>query len=304
MNNDYKYYGLMVMATIMWAGAFIAGKLGINQFSPVVLTFLRLLLASIIIFPVMVSKHKDDWKINKEHLLLVFSLGLIGMTGYHLLFFSALKYTTASNAAIINAFNPLITAILASIILKEYLSVKKIFFILTAFTGVLLTITNWNLISLISKGLNKGDMLMLLASSCWAVYSIIVKKGIKVMEPLKLTTYTFISCVVILSPFALKSIIFDHALMVEPSAYLAIIYMAIFPTVFSYTIQQYCIKELGVNTTALFINLTPVFTIILAILFLNEKLYLLNIVSIIMIIVSVIMFNRVSKKEIRLKNLK
>jgi drug/metabolite transporter (DMT)-like permease len=80
--------------------------------------------------------------------------------------------------------------------------------------------------------------------------------------------------------------------------------MAIFPTVFSYTIQQYSIKELGVNRTALFMNLTPVFTIVLAILFLNEKIYLSNIFSIIIIIASVIMFNRANRREIRLKSFK
>ena len=296
MKKNIKYYLLMVVATIMWAGAFIAGKLGINQFSPVVLTFLRMFFAGLIIFPIMKNKYKENWKIGKENFLLIISLAIIGMIGYHLLFFSALRYTTASNAAIINAFNPLITAVLASFILKEYISIKKIFFILTAFIGVLLTITNWDLLSLINNGLNKGDFLMLLGATCWAIYSIIVKKGTNVMEPLKLITYTIITCVILLSPFALKEIIFDKALIVTPSAYMAVLYMAIFPTVGGYTIQQYCIKELGASTTALFINLVPVFTIIFAIIFLNEKLYLLNIVSITIIILSVLMFNMVKEE--------
>ena len=297
MNKEFKYYFLMTLATIMWAGAFIAGKLGINQFSPVVITFLRLLFASIIIFPIMVYKYKENWKIKKENILLVFSLGFIGMTGYHLLFFNALKYTTASNAAIINAFNPLITAVLATIILKERISFKKIFLILTAFLGVLLTITNWNLKSLIVSGLNRGDFLMLMAATCWAIYSILVKKGMSRMEPLKLTTYTFLSCVVIVMPFALKEIILDNALNVTSNAYLAVIYMAVFPTVMGYTIQQFCIKEIGPSTTALFINLVPVFTIIMALVFLHEQLFLLNIVSVSIIIISVFMFTKIGKKE-------
>jgi len=296
MNKEFKYYFLMILATIMWAGAFIAGKLGINQFSPVVITFLRLLFASIIIFPIMKYKYKENWIIKKENILLIFSLGFIGMTGYHLLFFSALKYTTASNAAIINAFNPLITAVLATIILKERISFKKIILIIIAFLGVLLTITNWDLKSLFVSGLNRGDFLMLMAATCWAIYSIIVKKGVNRMEPLILTTYTFISCVVILMPFALKEIIFKNALNVTSNAYLAVIYMAVFPTVMGYTIQQFCIKEIGPSTTALFINLTPVFTIIMALIFLHEQFFLLNIVSISIIIISVFMFTRIGKK--------
>lgn len=296
MDSKLRYYILMVLATIMWAGAFVAGKLGVNEFSPIILTYLRMLIAFIIIFPIMVNKNKKDWKIKKENLLLVFSLGIIGMIGYHLLFFNALRFTTVSNASIINAFNPLITAILASFILKEYLSIKKILLIFTAFIGVVLTITNWDLKMVFTTSFNRGDLLMLMAATCWAIYSIIVKKGMKVMKPLKLTTYTFLACVVVLTPFALKEIIFDNALIVKPMAYIAILYMAIFPTVGGYTIQQYCIRELGPSTTALFINLVPVFSIIMAVLFLDEGFFMLNTISIITIIISVFIFTKIKNR--------
>lgn len=290
MDETSKSYILMIIATVLWAGAFIAGKLGINAFSPLILTYLRIGLAAVIIFPVMVYKHRHDWKLNKEDYMLVIILGIVGMTGYHLLFFEALKYTTASNASVINSFNPLITAVLASIILKEVLSMKKIALILSAFLGVVLTITRWDLIGIVSHGFNKGDLIMLLAATCWATYSIIVKKGMQRISPLKLTTYTFIACVIILTPFAIKEIIVDQALDVPGSSYLAIIYMAIFPTVGGYTIQQYCIKTLGPSKTALFINLVPIFSIMMAVVFLGETFYTINVVSIILVIISVFLF--------------
>lgn len=295
MDNNIKYYILMVLATILWAGAFIAGKLGINEFTPVILTYLRILIAFIILFPIMKKRNPKDWKLKKENYTLVLSLGLVGMTGYHLLFFNALKYTTASNASVINAFNPLITGVFASIILKDKLSSKKIILILIAFLGVTLTITQWDLLKIFSNGINIGDLLMLGGATSWAIYSILVKRGMKNMSPMKLTTYSFLACVVILTPFALKEIIFNGALNVTPSAYLAIFYMAIFPTVGGYTIQQYSIKELGPSTTALFINLVPVFSIIMAVVFLKEDFYMLNIISIAMIIFSVYKYIRLKE---------
>jgi len=295
-NDNVKYYLLMILATFFWAGAFIAGKLGINEFSPVILTYLRILIAFIIIFPIMKHKNPKTWKLEKENYFLVMSLGLIGMTGYHLLFFNALRFTTASNASVINAFNPLITAVFASIILKERLSIKKIVLILIAFLGVTLTITQWNLSNILYGGLNIGDLLMLGGATSWALYSILVKKGMKKMSPMKLTTYSFLACIIILTPFALKEIIYDQALKVKPSAYLAILYMAVFPTVGGYTIQQYSIKAIGPSTTALFVNLVPVFSIIMAVIFLKETFYFLNIISILMIISSVYVYIKLKEK--------
>jgi len=46
MNRDKIIYLLMVIATIFWAGAFIAGKYGVQEFSPLTLTFFTFLIAS------------------------------------------------------------------------------------------------------------------------------------------------------------------------------------------------------------------------------------------------------------------
>lgn len=293
MKDNLKYYISMVFATILFAGAFIAGKLGVGEFSPVVMTYLRISLAAIIIFPIMLHKEKENWKINKEEGILAFKLGLIGMTFYHLLFFSALRYTTASNASVINASMPVLTAIIAFFILKEKLSFRRTFFIFTAFLGVVLTITKWDLTSIYTNGFNKGDLLMICATTSWATYGVIAKKGMKSIKPLKLTAYSFVMCVIILTPFALKEIIFENALDVPPKAYLAIVYMALFPTVIGYTVQQTCIKHIGPSNTALFINLVPIFSIFMATIFLGESLYPLTIVSAFIIILSVISFTRI-----------
>ncbi|MBN2899313.1 MAG: DMT family transporter [Clostridia bacterium] len=281
-------YILMSFAAVFWAGAFIAGKLGINELSPIMLTYLRFLFASIILFGVMKRHMGTDWRLSKSDYKMVLQLSVVGMIGYHLPFFLALRYTTASKAAMINASNPLITAALAALFLGDRLTMKRIGYILIAFMGVLLTITDWQIFDILHLGVNKGDLIMLFASCCWSSYSVLVKSATAKMHPLKLSTYTFIGCVLLLTPFALKEMILDHALNVSAGAYAAVIYMAVFPTVLGYTIQQLSIKEIGPAKTALFINLVPVFSTVLAIAFLKEAVNPINILSGLMIIGAVI----------------
>jgi drug/metabolite transporter (DMT)-like permease len=93
-----------------------------------------------------------------------------------------------------------------------------------------------------------------------------------------------------LFPFTIKELITLDYLEIGWMPFMAVLYMAIFPSVIGYTIQQTAIKELGAGKTALFINLVPVISTIFAIIFLGEKLFKLNVLSGAIIIVSVILF--------------
>ncbi len=292
MKNKTVYL-LMVLASFFWAGAFIAGKLGINALSPVLLTFFRMGLASMILFPILVQKQPKTWKINSGQLKIVIATGLIGMIGYHMFFFSALKYTTASKAAMINASNPLITAFLASLFVSEKLTFKKIFFIFTALLSVIFILINGNIENLLTLTLNKGDLLMLCGTFSWAMYSVIVRKFISGFGALKLSAYTFLSSTIMIAPFAIITFIKTNAISVGLNPYLAVIYMALFPTVMGYLIQQYAIGQIGASKTALFINLVPIISTLLAVILLHEMVHLYHLVSLFGIIISVIGFNRV-----------
>lgn len=290
--NELKMSLLMVMVTIFWAGAFITGKMGVHLLSPLVLTFLRMALATAIIFPIMIHVEKDNWKIKKEDVKYAIATGTVGMIGYHVFFFSALKYTEASKAAMINAINPLLTAMLAAVFLKEKLSSRKALFIIIALVGVFLTLSDWNMDNIINFNFNIGDLLMLAGSVLWAVYAIIVKKVMHRFTPLKLTAYTFLTAAVIVFPFAAPDLARIDFAVTGWMPFMAVLYMAVFPSVLGYTIQQMAIKDLGAARTALFINLVPVFSTIFAVVFLGEKLFMLNIASGALIIFSVIMFTR------------
>lgn len=290
--TNLRIYLLMIMATFFWAGAFIAAKLGVYELSPTILTFLRMGIAAIIIFPIMIKKLGPGWQLKKAELKLVLATSIIGMIGYHMFFFTALKFTTASNASMINATNPLITAVLASLFASERITGKKIAMLLLAFCGVIYIILAGNISSLINMTLNKGDFIMLCGTLLWAIYGIIVKKAVPIMGPLKLTTYTFLFCAIIMAPFATYDFATTNAFSVGVGPYIAVLYMAIFPTVIGYSIQQYAIAEIGPSKASLFINLVPIISTILAVLFLNEQIRYYHLIGAGMIITAVIVYNR------------
>jgi drug/metabolite transporter (DMT)-like permease len=283
---------LMILCSIFWAGAFIAGKMAVMEIPPFTLTFLRFFFASILIFCAMVKFEKKDWRLKKEDLPVVFFLGIVGMVGYHILFFTALKYTSAINTSMIAATNPLMTSILASLFLEEKLNSKRIGAIAVALIGVILIITKGNLMILQNLTFNSGDIIMLLAVFCWAIYSIVSRRVMPKYSPLILTTYSFIICTIFTLPFAMMEKPLLYLPHVTLKSWAAVFYMAVFPSFIGYLVQQVSIRELGVSKTAIFINLVPFFSVILAAVILKEKITLLTVFSGALIILGVSLTTR------------
>ncbi len=284
-----RWFALMVMATAFWAGAFIAGKIGLRTASPVTLTFTRFLLAVACLF--LYARRKGIClRVERRDLGPLAVLGLVGMLGYHLLFFQALHYTTAIKTAMIGATNPIMAAALAALVLGERLDWRRILLMVTALAGVLLTISNWHPALLVRQGPSLGDMFMAGAVVCWSVYSVLVRRLVRRFDPIVTTFYSFLTCAAVLVPFQAVEI-WRRGLGIDARGWMAIVYMGLFPTFIGYLVQQQAIKHLGVGKAALFINLVPVEVMILAVAILGETFLPLNLVSAAMIIGSVLAFS-------------
>ncbi len=284
MKNEKKIYMLMILCTLFWAGAFVAGKIGVKEFPPFSLAFFRFLFATAVIFPIMIKYEEKNWRLKKSDFPIMLILGIVGMFGYHALFFTALKYTTAINSAMIGATNPMITSIIASLIIGERLGIKRFSAILLAFSGVVLTISDGQLHTIRSIDFNIGDIIMLCAVLCWAAYSVISKKVMPKYSPLIITSYSFLVCLIALIPFTLLERPMDYLPNVTWKGWASVLYMSIFASVIGYLVQQISIKAIGPSKTMSFINLVPLFSIILSSLILKETVTSIKIISGIIII--------------------
>lgn len=298
MKEKFEKY-MMLFATIFWAGAFIAGKFSIGEFPVFSLVFFRFLIATIIIFMILI-KTEENWKINKQDLKTFLVLGIVGMVGYHVFFFLSLKYTSATNSSLIGATNPIVTTMLACIFLKDKITYKNILGILISLFGVILITTNGNISVLFNMKFNIGDILMMVAVLCWATYGVLSKKVLEVYSPIKITSYAFLTCVIILIPLVILEKPWVYMPNTTFNGWMSVIYMAIFPSVGGYLIQQMSIKKIGPTKTSLFINLVPVFSMILAFCILGESISIIKIIAGILIICGIctnLIVKKTTKKE-------
>lgn len=286
-----RIYILMVLASLCWASAFIAGKFAVPYIPTFSLTFGRFIIAAVGMYfvkqAVEKAKPEEAYKYRKADLPKFLFTGIIGMVGYHVLFFTSLKFTTAINSSIIGATNPIVTVLLTVIFLHNRIPMRQVLGITLSLLGVVLTITAGDLSALMEVGFNKGDLFMCAAVVFWAAYGVYSKSNCKGISPVAITYYSFVVCTIVLIPFVLWERPWEFLPQVPMSAYVAVLFMAILPSCFAYYVQQVAIKEIGPARASIFVNLVPVFSTVLAVIILGEVLEPIKILTALLIIAGV-----------------
>ena len=272
---------LMVVTAVFWSGAFITGKLAIQEFPPFALTFFRFLFAFPIIYFILYIREPEQVLPHGRQWLPLILLGSIGTFCYHALFFSALQYTTVINSSLIGAMNPMVTTVLAILFFHEQLTRWRLVGIFLSFCGAFLIVTraSWQIIS--TFHFNEGDILMIFAVFSWAIYSLLSRYYMKKyqLSPLMVTTYTFLICVFVCIPFVVWEDPRTYLWMTTTGGWLSVLYMSVFASVIGYLIQMTAIQRIGAPRAAVFVNLVPVFTIIQSVLILGESLTVLTLIG-------------------------
>ena len=267
-------YLLLVLVPIFWGGAFVAAKFVVHELPPFTVATIRFALATLCLLPLMYYQDRERNWLKKEDLSGMLILGLTGIFGYNALFFCGLQFTSATNGSLIVATNPIITLLLSAIFLSEKISWQKALGIFISFTGVIFVITNGEISSLLEANYNVGDLMLMGAPLCWAIYSIVGKRVMAKYSPLASTTYACGFGTLMLLPFSLYELTQKGFSILGQASFLgwlAIVYMAVFASVLGFVWWNKGVEKIGASRTSIFTNLVPVSAVVLAFLLLGEQ---------------------------------
>ncbi len=261
---------LLLTFPMLWGVSFLTGKWAVEELSPELTSFLRFAIVSVVLAPFALRGRsaKEAW--SRRNLFILLLLGLIGIFGYHVLFYWSLKLTSAGNSALIICTDSLLTIGLAVAFLRERMTWRKAAGIALGFAGVVVIVSDGALTTLLTRGPNAGDLIAFGAAVMWAVYSVLCKPIAHSFDPFDLSWATWVAGAVLLSPFLLQQGAMPSLFAASPRAWLSVLYMALASTGLGYFLYLKGIKEIGAAATAKFIFLVPVWVLVLALLFLGE----------------------------------
>jgi drug/metabolite transporter (DMT)-like permease len=287
--KKYQAVSFLVLANLFWAGNYVFGKYVVSEMTPIQMTFVRWMIAVLILFPLAHVIEKPKWgRVWKQWKILLI-MSLLGIVGYNMLLYEALRFTTSLNAALVNSINPAMLAICAVWFLKEKLSVVSGIGLIVSLIGVLLVLTQGALLQVFAIHYNHGDLLMLLAITVWTFYTLIGKK-MDNMPPIAATAVSATLGLLVLLPFFLTSGFSYH---LSGMATMGILYIALFPSVFSFVFWNYAVRAVGASRSGIYLNLLTVFTALISLL-LGNPITLPQIIGGVLVIIGVYLTNRKS----------
>lgn len=266
-NMPYFYVFLLLLTSLLWGGNFVVGKSLVNHASPMTLTSLRWMIAIICLLPLVWFKEKKILPPRGAILPLLF-MGLTGVVLFNIFQFLALEQTSATNVGLISTLNAISIALFSSLFLKEKINTLQILSMILSLFGVVLVLSKGNIALLFSLHFNSGDLWMIAAVCIWGIYSVCSKWATKKTTPIMATLYSGIFGVIILLPFNISQFTVSH---IDASFITSLLYTGVISTVVCMVFWNIGVQKLGATTSGIFLNFNPIFTAILAFLFLGEQ---------------------------------
>jgi drug/metabolite transporter (DMT)-like permease len=246
----------LVGATLFWAGNYVVGASAVRSMSPFSLVYFRWLLAAVPLLLIAHLVERPRWRDVMGRWPLLIVLAGLGLGAYTGLLYEALRHTSPLNAALINSFNPALIVAAAAVFLRERVGWRGVAGLVLGLVGVLLVLTNGNLLAVLRLRYNAGDLLMLLAIAAWTAYTILGRR-VRDVPPIASTAVQALIVVLAMTPLALAT---GVRLPAGRDEMLSLGYIAVFPSVASYVLWNSALTAIDAGKAGVYLNLITVFT--------------------------------------------
>jgi drug/metabolite transporter (DMT)-like permease len=289
-------YVLLTLAPLFWSVNWIFGRAFSPDIPPMAMTFLRWFFALLILAPFAWRHVARDWPKVRRYWRTLLFLGAIGIGSHNALAYLALNYTTATSGLILNSFIPVMIIAMSWIFLREPLSPLQLAGVAVSLAGVLAIVSQGSLGAVASLRLNGGDLLVILSMAMWSVYTVCLR-----WRPpgLHMLTFLFvIGCVgdLCMLPLFLGELAFGRHMTVSLASVAALVSVALFSSVLAYIFWNHGVERVGASVAGLFVHLMPVFGVVLAWLFLGERLALYHVAGIALILTGIWITSRLGRR--------
>ena len=265
---------MLTVPPLLWAGNAVVGRLVSDLVPPLTLNFLRWLIAFCILLPMaghLLKPNSAMWPAWRRFLV----LSLLGVGCYNALQYLALQTSTPLNVTLVAASSPVFMLVMGALFFQTPARRAQWLGAVLSIAGVLIVLSRGDWQQLLQVSFVVGDLYILLATLCWALYSWLLTQR---NEPDEIRNHW--------SAFLMAQVIFglgwagmfsgaewaltDVHITWGPPLYAALAYVAIGPSVLAYRCWGLGVQTAGPVLAGFFANLTPLFAAIMASAFLGD----------------------------------
>lgn len=291
-------YALLFAMPLFFVSNLIIGRAVTHAVEPGTLAFWRWFLASLMLLPFAARGFFPQIARFRAVLKELLWLGVLGMVICGAGVYLSLRYTTASNGALIYTSSSILIVVFEALFFRERLSAARLAGALIGFAGVAVIILHGELSRLLTWQYNVGDIGIAICAAAWAVYSLILKREkLRALPTLPLFFAITLAGSATVAPIMLFELFAHGAFPHGQKQWLAIFALALFPSVIAFGLYQILVKFAGPSLTGMSLYLLPVYGVALAVLTLGEELYAYHAIGLALVLGGIVLATEPFKKR-------
>jgi drug/metabolite transporter (DMT)-like permease len=275
---------LLWIPPLLWSGNIVLGRAFGNIYPPVSLAVGRWIVAIAILAPFVAARCWKQRQLIRLHWRLVLACGAFGVAGYNALVYVALQTTPAANVAFLNSTLPLMVPVAARLLNREAIPARAIVGIALSFAGIAWIVARGDLRALTGFSLHGGEFLVLFAVANYAIYSVLLRRKPKTLDPLVFLAATMVAGLLVLAPFLVAELASGARVPFDARSVAAVVYIGLFASLISFILWNRCVATLGSTVTGISFHLVAVFSALLAFVTLGERVHSFHLVGIALIL--------------------
>ena len=275
---------LLTVPPLMWAGNAVVGRAVADAIPPMLLNFLRWVIAFLILLPLswrVLKPSSSVWTNWRRYAV----LGLLGVGCYNALMYLALHTSTPLNVTLVGASMPMWMLATGAMFFNQRVTRMQMAGALLSMAGVLVVLSRGQFASLANIEFSPGDFYMVLASIAWAFYSWMLFQPAggqpKDAPEVRSDWAAFLMAQMIFGLGWAGALAGGEWAVVSANASApaiswswplaaALLYVALGPALLAYRCWGLGVQRVGPAIAGFFSNLTPLFAAVLSAAFLGE----------------------------------
>lgn len=276
-------YLLLTLTALSWAGNAIASRLAVDEISPMALTTLRWLGVCVFLGPAMRREVAAQWPLLAPRWRSILVMGALGFTAFNALMYAAAHSTSAVNITILQGGVPVFVLLGGLVAFGTRISALQALGTGVTILGVTIVAAHGDLATLAGLAFNLGDVAMLVACACYAVYTLMLRDRPPVSGFVFFAVLAASSLLISL-PLLGAEIATGRVIWPGPKGWAILLYVTLFPSLLSQIFYMRGVELIGPGRAGLFVNLVPVFGALLAVVILGEPFGLYHAVALALVL--------------------
>jgi drug/metabolite transporter (DMT)-like permease len=275
--------------TVAFGGTFVATKVALRGFEPLLIALVRFTVAGAILWLAWRRRGRRE-AVSRRELGRLALLGFVSLTVYFTFENVGIAHTSASSAAILIATIPIFVFVLNAVTVREHTAAGQWLGVALSFAGVVA------LVELGARGAGDttlvGDLLVLAASLAGAVYTVMARRLLVTRSALFVTTFQTLFGALFMVPLAAVEAAVVGVRTPTAAAVSAVLYLALLGSIVAYLLLNYGLRFVPAGRASTFTNIVPVIAVATAFVVLGERFTAGQALAAVVVVAGVFLANR------------